>query len=69
MTGNSNEESPDMVTDPSDKNIANDHEWQTGYIKGNTFDDKEVKYKIVNDMTICQGDIILAKTSGTARKT
>jgi astacin len=62
MTGNSNEESPDMVTDPSDKNIANDHEWQTGYIKGNTFDDKEVRYKIVNDMAICQGDIILAKT-------
>jgi hypothetical protein len=51
-----------MDTDPSDKNIANDDELQTGNIQGNTFDNKEVKYRIVNGMAIFEGDIILAAT-------
>jgi hypothetical protein len=48
MTGNSKKKSPDIGTDSSDKNIANDDELQTGYIQGNTFDNKEVKYRIIN---------------------
>jgi hypothetical protein len=51
-----------MDTNPSDKNIANDDELQTGYIQGNTFDNKEVKYRIINGMAIFEGDIILAAT-------
>ena len=46
----------------SSNNTHTNSEWHTGYIKGNTFDHKGVKYKIINDVAICQGDIILAKT-------
>ncbi len=56
--GNLVEKSP--VSDNSGDTTYN--EWHTGYIQGNTFHQKEVKYKIIDDMAIFQGDIILAKT-------
>ena len=34
----------------------------TGYIHGNTFKNKEVKFKKINGMAIFEGDIILAST-------
>lgn len=37
-------------------------EWRTGYIQGNTFSNKEVKYRIINGMAIFESDIILART-------
>jgi hypothetical protein len=37
-------------------------EWRTGYIQGNTFHNKEVKYSIINGVAIFEGDIILAST-------
>ena len=37
-------------------------EWRTGRINGNTFRNKEVKYRIINGMAIFEGDIILART-------
>ena len=39
------------------------NEWRTGYIQGNTFSNKEVKYRIANGRAIFEGDIILAKNS------
>ena len=36
-------------------------EWRTGYIQGNTFSNKEVKYRIINGMAIFESDIILAR--------
>ena len=37
-------------------------EWRTGYIQGNTFSNKEVRYRIINGMAIFESDIILART-------
>jgi hypothetical protein len=63
MSGDSTNEMSDLGEGGRNSSSTNDNsEWRTGYIKGNTFDHKEVKYKIINDMAICQGDIILAKT-------
>ncbi|MGI8832373.1 MAG: M12 family metallopeptidase [Nitrososphaeraceae archaeon] len=36
--------------------------WHTGYIHGNTFKNKEVKFRKINGMAIFEGDIILART-------
>jgi hypothetical protein len=63
---NSKENSPDSVTN-NNVNVATDNsitdsEWHTGYIQGNTFRNKEVKYRKVNGMAIFEGDIILART-------
>ena len=46
----------------SDKNTADSSDWHTGYIQGNSFHNKEVKYRIVNGMAVFEGDIILAST-------
>lgn len=52
------------VNTNSDVNISsnNDFEggWHTGYIHGNTFKNKEVKFRKINGMAIFEGDIILA---------
>ena len=37
-------------------------EWYTGYIQGNTFTNKEVKYRLHNGRAIFESDIILADT-------
>ena len=37
-------------------------EWHTGIINGNTFRNKEVKYRMINGMAIFEGDIILARS-------
>ena len=37
-------------------------EWHTGYIQGNTFTNKEVKYRLHNGSAIFESDIILADT-------
>ena len=54
------------VNTNSDVNISsnNDFEggWHTGYIHGNTFKNKEVKFRKINGMAIFEGDIILAST-------
>lgn len=73
---NSAENSPDSVTNSNDNVITDsgsnnsnsnntsstDPEWCTGHINGNTFHNKEVKYRIINGMAIFEGDIILART-------
>jgi hypothetical protein len=43
-------------------NSSADTEWRTGWINGNNFRNKEVKYRIINGMAIFEGDIILART-------
>ena len=63
MDGNSRENAP--VSDNTTSSNANTRDssgWQTGYIQGNTFSNKEVKYRIINGMAIFEGDIILAST-------
>jgi hypothetical protein len=54
----------DSKTDSHNKNNENitNSVWKTGYINGNTFRNKEVKYKLVNGMAIFEGDIILASS-------
>ena len=54
----------DSNTDSNNKNNENitSSVWNTGYINGNTFRNKEVKYKLVNGMAIFEGDIILASS-------
>jgi hypothetical protein len=46
----------------SSSSVSSSTEWHTGYIQGNTFHNKEVKYRIINDMAIFEGDIILARS-------
>jgi hypothetical protein len=66
---NSGGNSPDSGTD-SNVNVttgngsssSTDPEWRTGHISGNTFRNKEVKYRMINGMAIFEGDIILAGT-------
>ena len=63
-TESSNENLFDNVINVNIKNndkIANST-WKVGYINGNTFRNKEVKYKLVNGMAIFEGDIILANS-------
>jgi hypothetical protein len=60
MADDSTKDSSDMGDGPSDKNNSNDDGWYTGYIQGNTFDNKEVKYRIINGKAIFEGDIVLA---------
>ncbi len=63
-TESSNENLFDNVINLNIKNndkIANST-WKVGYINGNTFRNKEVKYKLVNGMAIFEGDIILANS-------
>ncbi len=64
--GNSEENSSDSNIN-SDASLGNgntgdsaDSAWHTGHINGNTFRNKEVKYRIINGMAIFEGDIILA---------
>ena len=38
------------------------NEWYTGYIQGNTFTNKEVKYRLHNGRAIFESDIILSDT-------
>jgi len=52
---NLRENSPDLGNNSSNS-------WRTGYINGNTFRNKEIKYKISNGMAVFEGDIILART-------
>jgi hypothetical protein len=59
LKDNSGENSPSSAT--NNDNSA-DPEWRTGYINGNTYRNKEVKYRIINGMAIFEGDIILART-------
>jgi hypothetical protein len=65
--GNSGENSPNNGTNRniglgSGNNGGNkDSEWHTGRINGNTFRNKEVKYRIINGVAIFEGDIILAR--------
>jgi hypothetical protein len=64
--GNLRENSPDSGTN-SNTNLgtgnddSTEPEWRTGYINGNSFHNKEVKYEIINGMAIFEGDIILAR--------
>jgi hypothetical protein len=66
--GNSGENSPNSGTNSNtslgrgNNDSSTDSEWHTGRINGNTFRNKEVKYKIINGMAIFEGDIILART-------
>ena len=62
MSDNLKENSPDSST--TRDNISDDgsNGWRKGYIQGNTFSNKEVKYRIINGMAIFEGDIILAST-------
>jgi hypothetical protein len=63
MDGNSRESSPISDNTASSNAVTSDSSgWQTGYIQGNTFTNKEVKYKITNGMAMFEGDIILAST-------
>ena len=55
--GNLRENSPNSGNSGDSSN-----EWRTGYIQGNTFSNKEVKYRIINGLAIFESDIILAKT-------
>ena len=41
---------------------TNSNEWYTGYIQGNTFTNKEVKYRLHNGRALFESDIILADT-------
>jgi hypothetical protein len=64
--GNLRENSPDSGTNSNTSlGTGNDDstepEWRTGYINGNSFHNKEVKYEIINGMSIFEGDIILAR--------
>ena len=38
------------------------NEWYIGYIQGNTFTNKEVKYRLLNGRALFESDIILADT-------
>jgi Astacin (Peptidase family M12A) len=63
MDGNSRESPPISDNTASSNAITSDNSgWQTGYIQGNTFTNKEVKYRITNGMAMFEGDIILAST-------
>jgi hypothetical protein len=42
--------------------ISSGSEWHTGYIQGSTFENKEVKYRVINGKAVFEGDIILAST-------
>jgi len=57
--GNLKENSPNSGNTSTDNNNSN--EWRTGYINGNSFHNKEIKYEIINGMAIFEGDIILAR--------
>jgi hypothetical protein len=54
------DESSNGDTDNVDNSSAS--ELHTGYIQGNTFENKEVKYRIIDGRAIIEGDIILAST-------
>jgi hypothetical protein len=43
-------------------NDSSSSQWHRGYIQGNTFENKEVKYMIINGKAVFEGDIILAST-------
>ena len=57
--GNLRENSPNSGNNTVGSNSSN--EWRTGYIQGNTFSNREVKYRITNGMAIFESDIILAR--------
>ena len=42
--------------------VSSGSEWHTGYIQGNTFENKQVKYMLINGKAVFEGDIILAST-------
>ena len=58
--GNLRESSPNSGSDIVDSNSGGNG-WRTGYIQGNTFSNKQVKYRIINGMAIFENDIILAR--------
>jgi hypothetical protein len=60
--GNSIENSPNFNTNGNVSDGNTDSEWRIGRINGNSFHNKEVKYRMVNGMAIFEGDIILAKS-------
>lgn len=66
--GNLSENSPnnssnsDVAPGSGNNDGSTDSGWHTGHINGNTFRNKEVKYRIINGMAIFEGDIILART-------
>lgn len=65
--GNSGESSPNS-SNFLNNGGSKDSEWHTGRINGNSFRNKEVKYRIINGMAIFEGDIILARNSQELEK-
>ena len=58
--GNLRESSPNSGSTTGGSNSGGNG-WRTGYIQGNTFSNKQVKYRIINGMAIFENDIILAR--------